>query len=204
MHVQRCGLHHECDGKRIQSTLMKNIPVLLDMRWHPPTVAATDRIWFGLWMDPLASDTQQLLNDLRVVALSFGTDRAQFVPHFVFHNGTQSRCVGNVGQEGCFNVCVNNGRYCYPSHKINGVSVMTEIAHRICLWKHTGESSDHNKNNNNNAEQWWNYVTYFDKHCISWDQQQYGTADCVQQAYVYAGLCWYRRRGPNRTRGVHS
>jgi len=118
------------------------------------------------------------------VAKAFG-DRAYFTPHMYIYDGIRSHCQGNDGENFCYNLCTNNGRYCAtdPDNDldkgISGADVVTESLRRLCIWNHYGASDGV-------GEVWWTYVTEFMNRCSSPDY--FMNQDCVKDAYKHSGV----------------
>ena len=165
------------DADRIKNQLKKNIPVLLDLSWHPPV--HTEYLDYSIWMSPIDDYGKSILNTFKPIALALGI-QARFYPHFMIHNGSLSNCENNEGEQFCYNVCTNGGRYCYPSHYIAGSHVVTESLRRLCIWKH------HGQNVTEDGAVWWEYVTYFNEHC-STSNQTFADDKCIEDAYKHAG-----------------
>jgi PA domain len=189
------------DGDAILKTLQdpkQSVPVWVNLKWQskPTAVASSrhndndneDKLYYGMWLDLQdLNHTQPFTMSIWHIALAVG-QHAHFYPSYMFYNGTQQNCVGHTSAGFCDNTCTNNGRYCYPSP--NGVQIITEIAHRLCVWKNHGDESKDYK-----TDAFWRYVLYFDQHCAA---HAYGynathiSADkveaCRQEAYANAKI----------------
>ena len=185
------------DAAKIYTTLhTDNRAVILDIKWKPAAITEQDALHYGMWLDLHDNYTVRLTEQVRPIALALAQSQseshAHFYPSYMLFNGTQAQCLGQSDEkEGfCYQTCSNNGRYCFPSHKIPGVYVVTEILHRLCLWKHHGQ----NPETHDDGTSWWDYVTYFDQHC----RDHWYTADaskgaaaletCLKEAYKYAEI----------------
>jgi len=99
------------------------------------------------------------------------------------YDGIKSGCQGANGQNQCYNLCTNNGRYCAtdPDNNldkgISGADVVLESLRRICIWKHYGEA-------NGIGTEWWDYVNEFRERCDTPDF--FTNDDCIRDAYKRA------------------
>jgi hypothetical protein len=111
------------------------------------------------------------------------SDRAYFTPHMYIYDGVKTHCQGNDGENFCYNLCTNNGRYCAtdPDNDldkgISGADVVKESLRRLCIWKHYGEQDGV-------GEIWWNYVEEFMDRCNTADY--FMNDDCVRDCYKHA------------------
>jgi len=175
-------LLHKDDAVPIKEAIVdKGQSALMSLRWHKPQ---NDSVHFGTWIDILDDHSKLLLHDtIGPVANALG-ERGYFYPHYMLHNGTRTNCggessggTGNETQGLCYNMCTNNGRYCYPTHRNNGTAVVLEILRRSCIWKHHGQTKG------DIGRKWWDYVSYFDTNC-----QTYTDDKCIHEAYNNAGI----------------
>jgi hypothetical protein len=193
------------DGTAIDTALHTNNTngaILLDIRWHPHTVTQQeDPVSYGMWVDLLDNHTAPLMQQIKPVALSLAQHNhdkaAQFYPSFMFVNGSELNCLGNIeaADSPCYQMCTNNGRYCYPSRHVHGTTVVKEILHRICIWKHHGavDPLDPHSKKDTGTEAWWDYVTYFDQYCMSYwrdtsDKAASELEKCIDKAYKDAKI----------------
>ena len=167
----------------VQAIVDKHQSILMKIRWHKPQ---SDSVHFGLWMDILDDYSKKLFQDIGPIVNALG-DRGTFFPHYMLHNGTRTNC-GGAGGSGsgnnqsapqlCENMCTNNGRYCYPTHRRNGTAVVMEILRRACIWKHHGPTKG------DIGAKWWQYVLYFGEKC----GDTFTNENCMHEALKHAEI----------------
>jgi hypothetical protein len=168
------------DADAVKAEVTQNRPVQMEMAWALPT--PDDRVEYDLWSVPTDIVSRDFLNQFKDAAVALGKD-AYFTPHQYIYDGVRSHCQGNDGQNMCYNLCTNNGRYCAtdPDNNleqgISGADVVRESLRRICIWKHYGDQDGV-------GVQWWDYVTEFMARCNSPDF--FMNEDCVKDAYKHA------------------
>lgn len=167
-------------AEEIKDTLRRDIPVLLDIQWHPPKKDGS--INYAIWMDPLDNFSKDLLKEFKPIAAALGS-KAEFLPRYMIHNGSQSHCNGDPSSDvGCREACTNDGWYCYPStYPIPGAAVVVESLRRMCIWERHGREND----DGFFGRPWWDYVTYFDDRC-SGSNDTFADPTCVNEAYEHA------------------
>eukprot|EP00545_Synedropsis_sp_CCMP1620_P000681 CAMPEP_0119029986 /NCGR_PEP_ID=MMETSP1176-20130426/40798_1 /TAXON_ID=265551 /ORGANISM="Synedropsis recta cf, Strain CCMP1620" /LENGTH=522 /DNA_ID=CAMNT_0006986349 /DNA_START=663 /DNA_END=2231 /DNA_ORIENTATION=+ len=168
------------DADAVKAEVMADRPVQLEMAWALPT--PDDRVEYDLWTVPTDVVSRNFLNNFREVAVALGKS-AYFTPHMYIYDGIRSHCMGNDGQNMCYNLCTNNGRYCAtdPDNDlekgISGADVVKESLRRICIWKHYGDSDGI-------GVQWWKYVEQFMEKCNNPDY--FMNDDCIKDAYKHS------------------
>jgi len=168
------------DADKVKDKLTDDQPVQLEMSWSLPN--PDDRVEYDLWTTPTDVVSKQFLKEFRSVSKALG-DRAYFTPHMYIYDGVKTHCQGNDGENFCYNLCTNNGRYCAtdPDNDldkgISGGDVVKESLRRLCIWKHYGEQDGI-------GETWWNYVEEFIERCNSADY--FMNEDCVKDCYKHA------------------
>jgi hypothetical protein len=173
-------LMFKVDADAIKEEVMRDGPVQLEMAWALPS--PDDRVEYDLWTVPTDVVSRDFLTNFRDVAVALGKS-AYFTPHMYIYDGLRSHCQGNDGQNMCFNLCTNNGRYCAtdPDNDlekgISGADVIKESLRRICIWKHYGEQDGI-------GVQWWNYVMGFTDRCNN--QDYFTNPDCLRDVYKHA------------------
>eukprot|EP00568_Trieres_chinensis_P004839 CAMPEP_0183290544 /NCGR_PEP_ID=MMETSP0160_2-20130417/173_1 /TAXON_ID=2839 ORGANISM="Odontella Sinensis, Strain Grunow 1884" /NCGR_SAMPLE_ID=MMETSP0160_2 /ASSEMBLY_ACC=CAM_ASM_000250 /LENGTH=519 /DNA_ID=CAMNT_0025451165 /DNA_START=95 /DNA_END=1654 /DNA_ORIENTATION=+ len=170
------------DADPVKAELMANHMVRIEMAWALPS--PDDRVEYEFWTTPtdlVAKDFQKKFKD---AALALGS-RAYFTPHMYIYDGIKSGCQGADGENQCYTLCTNNGRYCATDpdndldEGITGADVVTESLRRICIWKHYGLDDGVGPN-------WWEYVNEFMYRC---DTEDYFTnMDCIKDAMAHAGI----------------
>jgi len=172
------------DADDVKAELRANHMVQLEMTWALP--APDDRVEYDLWTTPSDLVSREFQRNFKDVAAALG-DRAYFTPHLYIYDGIKSHCQGADGENMCFNLCTNNGRYCAtdPDNDldkgISGADVVKESLRRICIWKHYGDS-------NGIGVPWWDYVSEFLHRCDTPDY--FSNDDCIKDAFKHAGIEW--------------
>lgn len=168
------------DADPIKEELKANRMVLIEMGWSLPQSGAT--VEYSLWTTPMDAVSRDFLRQFKKAAIALGS-HARFTPHLYMYNGLKSGCQGIDGENQCYNLCTNNGRYCATDpdndldRGISGADVVTESLRRICIWKNYGESDGI-------GVQWWDYVTEFMDRCSNADF--FSNKDCIKDAYKHA------------------
>lgn len=170
------------DADKVKDTLMSNSPVQIEMSWQLPT--PDDRVEYDLWTVPKDVTSKNFLSNFKKLAVALG-DRAYFTPHMYIYDGVRSHCQGNDGENFCYNLCTNNGRYCAtdPDNDlekgISGADVVRESLRRLCIWNIYGATDGI-------GTKWWDYVAKFGELCDSPDY--FANEDCVNDAYKKVGI----------------
>jgi hypothetical protein len=168
------------DADAVKAELKANRPVQIEMAWSLPS--PDDRVEYDLWTVPTDVVSRDFLSSFKTVAEALG-DRAYFTPHMYVYDGVRSHCQGNDGENFCYNLCTNNGRYCAtdPDNDldkgISGADVVRESLRRLCIWNHYGAEDGV-------GSVWWDYVTEFMDRCSSPDY--FMNEDCVKDAYKHS------------------
>lgn len=175
-------LMFKVDADAVIAEVKANRPVQLEMKWSLPS--PDDRVEYDLWTTPVDYVSHSFLKDFKDVAIALG-DRAYFEPHQYIYDGLRANCRGNDGENQCFNLCTNNGRYCStdPDNDLNsgisGADVVRESLRRICIWKHYGED-------NGIGKEWWNYVEKFMELCST--PEYFINPKCVKDAFSHSNV----------------
>eukprot|EP00980_Cylindrotheca_fusiformis_P030582 scaffold25072_cov152-Cylindrotheca_fusiformis.AAC.3 len=169
------------DADLIKKELVDGKLVQLEMSWALP--GPNDPVKYDIWTVPTDVASKRIIQSFKPLAKALG-ERAHFTPHMYIYDGVQSGCVGKHGENLCYNVCTNNGRYCAGSDNdldrgISGADVLKESLRRICIWKQYGEADGV-------GEVWWKYVEAFMASCDTPDA--FTDEDCVLDAYRSAGV----------------
>lgn len=168
------------DADLIKDELKNNRPVQAEMKWSLPN--PDDRVEYDLWTIPSDPVSKEFLKNFKKLALVLG-DKAYFTPHMYIYDGIRSHCQGSGGENFCYNLCTNNGRYCATDpdndleRGISGADVVKEALRRICIWNHYGAE-------NGVGEVWWDYVNQFALRCS--DADFFANPDCIKDAYKNA------------------
>lgn len=170
------------DADKIKEQVMDDHPVQLEMSWSLPT--PDNRVEYDLWTTPTDVVSKNFITNFKDMAMKLG-DSAYFTPHMYIYDGLRTHCQGNDGENFCYNLCTNNGRYCAtdPDNDldkgISGADVVKESLRRLCIWKHYGDDDGI-------GETWWNYVNVFMDRCNT--PEYFMHDDCVKDAYKHAGV----------------
>ena len=168
------------DADSVKAELKSNRPVQIEMAWSLPS--PDDRVEYDLWTVPTDAVSRDFLATFKPVAEALG-EHAYFTPHMYVYDGVRSHCQGNDGENFCYNLCTNNGRYCATDpdndldHGISGADVVRESLRRLCIWNHYGS-------NDGIGSVWWDYSREFMERCSSADY--FANQDCVNDAYKHA------------------
>lgn len=168
------------DADKVKSVVEGNHPVRVEMQWSLPQ--PDDRVEYDLFTSPTDPVTHNFFQEFKHIAKALGK-RAYFTPHMYVFDGERSQCHGANGDNQCFNLCSNNGRYCAMDpdknldEGVSGFDVVKESLRRHCIWAKYGEDDGI-------GEKWWDYVNEFDKNCGSMDY--FNNEDCVKDAYKHA------------------
>ena len=170
------------DADSVKSVLTGNHPVRIEMQWSLPQ--PDDRVEYDLFSSPTDPVTHHFFKEFKHIAKALGK-RAYFTPHMYVFDGVRSQCHGNNGENQCFNLCSNNGRYCAMDpdknldQGVSGFDVVKESLRRHCIWGNYGEDDGI-------GEPWWDYVNEFEKKCGSMDY--FNNEDCVKDVYKHAHI----------------
>lgn len=168
------------DADKMKDVLKQDQPVQLEMSWSLPS--PDDRVEYDLWSVPTDVVSRPFLQNFKPIAKALG-DRAYFTPHMYIYDGIKTHCQGNDGENFCYNLCTNNGRYCATDpdndldQGISGADVVKESLRRLCIWKHYGDSDGV-------GEIWWEYIGEFMERCNTPDY--FMNEDCVRDCYKHA------------------
>jgi len=169
------------DADKVKEQLKDDHPVQIEMAWSLPT--PDNRVEYDLWTVPTDVVSKKFLEEFRPIAQELG-DSAYFTPHMYIYDGIRTHCQGRSGENFCFNLCTNNGRYCAtdPDNDlekgISGADVVKESLRRLCIWKHYGTDGI--------GTPWWIYVEEFLNFCSGPDD--FKDAGCVAGCYKRAGI----------------
>eukprot|EP00534_Pseudo-nitzschia_fraudulenta_P004802 CAMPEP_0201136978 /NCGR_PEP_ID=MMETSP0850-20130426/55165_1 /ASSEMBLY_ACC=CAM_ASM_000622 /TAXON_ID=183588 /ORGANISM="Pseudo-nitzschia fraudulenta, Strain WWA7" /LENGTH=524 /DNA_ID=CAMNT_0047408309 /DNA_START=756 /DNA_END=2330 /DNA_ORIENTATION=+ len=168
------------DADRVKDQLTEDQPVQLEMSWSLPN--PDGRVEYDLWSTPSDQVSKQFLYNFKTVSKALG-DRAYFTPHQYIYDGIKTHCQGDDGENFCYNLCTNKGRYCATDpdndldQGISGADVVKESLRRLCIWKHYGEQDGV-------GQVWWDYITQFMDRCNTPDY--FMNEACVKDCYKHA------------------
>ena len=170
------------DADNVKKTLLSNHPVRMEMQWSLPQ--PDDRVEYDVFSSPTDPVTRHFFADFKHIAKALDK-RAYFTPHMYVFDGVRSQCHGASGENQCFNLCSNNGRYCAmdPDKNldkgVSGFDVVKESLRRHCIWGNYGEKDGI-------GEQFWDYVNEFQTRCGSMDY--FNNEDCVKDVYKHTHI----------------
>lgn len=170
------------DADPIKAEVMANHPVRIEMAWSLPS--PDDRVEYDFWSTPTDLVSKDFQKEFKDAAQALG-DRAYFTPHMYIYDGIKSGCQGPDGENQCYNLCTNNGRYCAtdPDNDldkgISGADVVTESLRRTCIWNEYGKE-------NGVGSEWWDYVNEFMFRCDNEDY--FASKECVNDCLAHAKI----------------
>jgi hypothetical protein len=110
-------LMFKVDADKVKNELMQNHPVQIEMSWKLPN--PDSRVEYDLWTVPKDPSSVDFLTTFKPLAVALGKS-AYFTPHQYIYDGVRSHCQGNDGENFCYNLCTNNGRYCATGACVEG------------------------------------------------------------------------------------
>lgn len=170
------------DADPIKAELMANHMVRAEMAWNLP--APDNRVEYEFWTTPTDLVSKQFQKSFKDAAVALG-NRAYFTPHMYVYDGIKSGCQGPDGENQCYNLCTNNGRYCAtdPDNNldmgISGADVVLESLRRTCIWERYGKEDGI-------GTQWWDYVNEFLFRCDNEDF--FKSKKCIGDSMDRAGI----------------
>jgi len=170
------------DADQVKAEVQANHPVRIEMTWSLPN--PDDRVEYELWTTPTDVISRDFQKEFKEAALSLG-DRAYFTPQMYIYDGIRSGCQGIDGENDCYNLCTNNGRYCATDpdndldRGISGADVVSESLRRMCIWNQYGKD-------NGVGVQWWDYVSEFIFRCST--EEFFSSKQCINDAMSHAGV----------------
>lgn len=166
-------LMYKQDADPLKEVMKKNEAVRMTMSWALPR--PDSRVEFSMWTTPTDEVSLPFQKEFRHVARALGDD-AQFTPHMYIYDGIYAGCVSPTGENQCYTMCTNNGRYCATDpddnldEGISGADVVTESLRRKCIWNTYGGDGV--------GMPWWDYVNEFLYRCNSPDY--FSSIECVK------------------------
>lgn len=167
------------DADKIKVEVKENRPVQVEMAWSLPN--PDNRVEYDLWTVPTDTISKDFETNFKVLAEKLA-DHAYFTPHMYIYDGVRSHCQGNDGENFCYNLCTNNGRYCAtdPDNDldkgISGADVVKESLRRLCIWSNYGASDGIGR-------PWWDYVALFNERCAANNYEYFNDENCIKDAY---------------------
>ena len=168
------------DADLVKAEMMANHPVRIEMSWSLPS--PDDRVEYELWTTPTDVISRDFVKTFKEAAVALGS-RAYFTPQMYIYDGIKSGCQGLDGENECYNLCTNNGRYCATDpdndldHGISGADVVQESLRRMCIWQHYGQDDGV-------GAEWWDYVQehMFRCHTVEF----FSNKKCIKDAMDHA------------------
>ena len=170
------------DADLVIAETKANHMVTVEMSWSLPNPNAP--IQYELWTIPTDTVSKEFQKQFKAAAIALHS-HASFTPHMYIYDGLRSGCQTNDGENQCYNLCTNNGRYCAtdPDNDldkgISGADVIKESLRRDCIWKIYGQE-------NGIGTEWWDYVNEFMLKC---DKEENFTNDsCANDCFTHSGV----------------
>ena len=170
------------DADLVKAEVMANHPVRLEMSWQLPS--PDDRVEYELWATPTDIISRDFQKEFKEAAVALGS-RAYFTPQMYIYDGVRSGCQGVDGENDCYNLCTNNGRYCATDpdndldRGISGADVVSESLRRMCIWDRYGKDDGV-------GVPWWDYVNEFMFRCNT--EEYFSSKQCVADSMNHAGV----------------
>lgn len=170
------------DADPIIAEMKANHMVRLEMSWSLPNPDA--RVEYELWTTPTDMVSREFQKQFKEAAIALDS-HAYFTPHMYIYDGLKSGCQGIDGENQCYNLCTNNGRYCAtdPDNDldkgISGADVVKESLRRDCIWKRYGEHDGIGK-------EWWDYVNEFMFRCDN--EEYFANEQCANDCFSHSGI----------------
>lgn len=168
------------DADKVKEELTHNRPVRLEMQWSLPH--PDSRVEYDLFSSPTDPVSHEFFNEFKPIAQAL-QHHAYFTPHMYVFDGVRSQCHGMNGENQCFNLCSNNGRYCAMDpdknldEGVSGYDVVKESLRRHCIWSNYGEKDGI-------GEKWWDYVHEFNHRCGK--MEFFNNEDCIRDAMKHS------------------
>mmetsp|Transcript_30585 Transcript_30585/g.56642 ORF Transcript_30585/g.56642 Transcript_30585/m.56642 type:complete len:799 (-) Transcript_30585:161-2557(-) len=169
------------DADLIKAELTANLPVLMELSWE---LEGSDRVEYEMWTTPTDVSSQIFLSAFSELAIALG-GHVYFTPHMFIYDGIKAGCMSVDGENMCYNLCTNNGRYCMtdPDNSldegISGAQVVEEALRRMCIWELYGKADGL-------GIEWWMYVNAFDKLCSL--PEFFTQLECISESYQLSGI----------------
>jgi len=170
------------DADQVKAEVEANHPVRIEMTWALPN--PDDRVEYELWTTPTDVVSRDFQKDFKEAAVALGK-RAYFTPQMYIYDGIRSGCQGVDGENDCYNLCTNNGRYCATDpdndldRGISGADVVRESLRRICIWDKYGQDDGV-------GVPWWDYVNEFMFRCNT--EEFFSSKQCISDSMGHANV----------------
>eukprot|EP00560_Eucampia_antarctica_P007971 CAMPEP_0197824116 /NCGR_PEP_ID=MMETSP1437-20131217/1419_1 /TAXON_ID=49252 ORGANISM="Eucampia antarctica, Strain CCMP1452" /NCGR_SAMPLE_ID=MMETSP1437 /ASSEMBLY_ACC=CAM_ASM_001096 /LENGTH=536 /DNA_ID=CAMNT_0043423625 /DNA_START=33 /DNA_END=1643 /DNA_ORIENTATION=- len=175
-------LMFKVDAAKIKDEVKENHMVQVEMGWSIPS--PDDRVEYELWFYPSNVNSKEFMKTWAPLAKALDY-HAKFTPHMFIYDGLKSHCQNDGGENMCYNLCTNQGRYCSTDPDddlesgISGADVVTESLRRICIWEHYGDEDGI-------GEKFWKYNEEFLSRCDT--PTYFMNSDCVNDAFKQAKI----------------
>ncbi len=162
------------DADPLKESLLHKKSVRMELTWSLPN--PDDHVEWDLWTSPTDYVSAEFKHEFKSAIEAFG-ERASFTPHMYIYDGLNAECRDSEGNNQCFNLCTNNGRYCAadPDNDlefgISGADVVTESMRRLCIWQLYGDDGV--------GLEWWDYVKSFIDKCDT--SSDFMNEECVKE-----------------------
>jgi hypothetical protein len=171
------------DSDPMKDAIMKDQHVRIEMAFSVP--APDSRVEYDIWLSPADPVSRPLLDTFKEGAVALG-EKAFFTPHMYIYDGLRAGCQF-FGENQCFNLCTNNGKYCATDPDedldsgVSGADVVAESLRRICIWNNYGKDGI--------GIEWWDYSTEFNFRCGDPKKPGFFTSEeCIADAMAHAGV----------------
>ena len=167
------------DADLVKAEVMANHPVRVTMTWSLPN--PDNRVEYELWTTPTDVISRDFQKNFKEAAVALG-NHAYFTPQMYIYDGIRSGCQGLDGENDCYNLCTNNGRYCATDpdndldRGISGADVVRESLRRTCIWSHYGQDGV--------GAPWWDYVNEFMFRCNT--EEYFSSKQCIADAMTHS------------------
>jgi len=172
-------LKHDADAIK-KEMIDFNQNVQLQMGWTLPQ--ADGRVECEMWTTPSEPVSKGFQKSWKYVVPKF-EDHINFTPRQYIYDGVTASCLSSKGENMCYTLCTNNGRYCAvdPDNDLNegisGADVVNESLRRICIWERYG------KDDGIGAE-YWAYINEFLDICDT--PESFASLDCIKDVFKRA------------------
>jgi len=165
------------DGDVLKQILASNSPLRIEMAWSVPN--PDDHVEYDLWTSPVDVTSIRFKTQWKDAAIALKS-RVSFTPHMYLYDGMAAKCRSKEGENECYTLCTNVGRYCSidPDNDldkgISGANVVEESLRRICISKFDDEGLFY-----------WEYIRQF-MECDN--GADFMSPDCFNPAMKRAGI----------------
>jgi len=168
------------DADPLKTELQKDTPVQVQMAWSLPN--PDNRVEYDLSTTPVDKITKDFYKEWKPLAEALGKS-ASFTPHMYVLDGKKMGCHASTGENFCYTLCTNAGRYCSTDPDsdldggVSGQDVLWESLRRLCIWQTYGSDGI--------GSQFWDYTSHFNDRCM---ESYFKDENCVADALKFAGV----------------